>query len=72
MLVSFVGVSSKDVIYTTLPLYHSAGFLGCTSAIENGSLTLAQTTIRLLLPVLSEVKRSLSCVVHRYDHSAAE
>lgn len=32
----FVGVSSNDVIYTILPLYHSAGFLGCISAIENG------------------------------------
>lgn len=42
MLVSFIGVTSKDVIYTTLPLYHSAGFIGCTSAIEKGSLALAQ------------------------------
>lgn len=61
LLLSFVGVSSKDVIYTTLPLYHSAGFFGCTSAIENGSLILAQTTIHLLLSVLSKVKRSLLC-----------
>ncbi|XP_056907278.1 long-chain fatty acid transport protein 2-like [Takifugu flavidus] len=36
LLFSFIGVTSKDVLYLTLPLYHSAGFLGCTSAIESG------------------------------------
>lgn len=60
LLFSFVGVTSKDVLYTTLPLYHSAGFLGCTSAIESGSLILAQTSARLLPP---KVKRSPLCRV---------
>ncbi|XP_035013541.1 very long-chain acyl-CoA synthetase [Hippoglossus stenolepis] len=30
------GVHSGDVIYVSLPLYHSTGFLGCTGAIERG------------------------------------
>ncbi|XP_040893865.1 very long-chain acyl-CoA synthetase-like [Toxotes jaculatrix] len=34
------GVNSKDVIYVSLPLYHSSGFLGFTGAIERG-ITLA-------------------------------
>lgn len=63
LLVSIVGVTSKDVIYTTLPLYHSAGFLGCTSAIENGSLVLDQTSIPLPFVAPSEVKGSLLCRV---------
>lgn len=40
MLLAVAGVKSSDVIYTSLPLYHSAGFLGFTSAIELGKLTL--------------------------------
>lgn len=60
LLFTFIGVTSKDVLYTTLPLYHSAGFLGCTSAIESGSLILAQTSIQLLL---LKVKRSPLCRV---------
>uniref|UniRef100_H3BWE1 long-chain-fatty-acid--CoA ligase n=1 Tax=Tetraodon nigroviridis TaxID=99883 RepID=H3BWE1_TETNG len=36
LCVSFIGLTSKDVVYASLPLYHSAGFMGCTSAIENG------------------------------------
>lgn len=59
LLVSTIGVTSKDVIYTTLPLYHSAGFLGCTAAIEKGLPVLDQTSIPLLFTVLLEVKRSL-------------
>lgn len=57
-LFAFIGVTPKDVLYTTLPLYHSAGFLGCTSAIESGSPTLAQASVQRLL---SEVKRSPLC-----------
>lgn len=60
LLFSFMGVTSKDVLYLTLPLYHSAAFLGCTSAIESGSLILAQTSTRLL-PL--KVKRSPLCRV---------
>uniref|UniRef100_A0A4W6CZN7 long-chain-fatty-acid--CoA ligase n=1 Tax=Lates calcarifer TaxID=8187 RepID=A0A4W6CZN7_LATCA len=30
------GVKSTDVIYVSLPLYHSTGFLGVTGAIERG------------------------------------
>uniref|UniRef100_A0A3B4WXU7 long-chain-fatty-acid--CoA ligase n=1 Tax=Seriola lalandi dorsalis TaxID=1841481 RepID=A0A3B4WXU7_SERLL len=30
------GVNSRDVIYVSLPLYHSAGFMGVTGAIERG------------------------------------
>lgn len=63
LLVSIAGVTSKDVIYTTLPLYHSAGFLGCTSAIEKGSLVLDQTSIPLPFVVLLKVKESLLCRV---------
>lgn len=39
LLLSLVGVKSTDVIYTSLPLYHSAGFLGFTSAIAQGTHT---------------------------------
>lgn len=38
LLFTFIDVTSRDVLYTTLPLYHSAGFFGCTSAIESGPL----------------------------------
>uniref|UniRef100_A0A3B4VG92 long-chain-fatty-acid--CoA ligase n=1 Tax=Seriola dumerili TaxID=41447 RepID=A0A3B4VG92_SERDU len=30
------GVNSRDVIYISLPLYHSTGFIGVTGAIERG------------------------------------
>lgn len=30
------GMNSDDVLYTCLPLYHSAGFIGLTSTIERG------------------------------------
>uniref|UniRef100_UPI0037E88A65 long-chain fatty acid transport protein 2-like n=1 Tax=Semicossyphus pulcher TaxID=241346 RepID=UPI0037E88A65 len=30
------GVKSRDVIYVSLPLYHSAGLIGATGAIERG------------------------------------
>nr|XP_046249231.1 very long-chain acyl-CoA synthetase-like isoform X2 [Scatophagus argus] len=36
LLLSTVAVNSKDVIYISLPLYHSAGFIGFTTAIERG------------------------------------
>lgn len=62
-LLSLIGITSKDVVYTTLPLYHSAGFLCCTSAIERGSLVLDQTSNHLLIMVLLNVKRSLLCRV---------
>lgn len=58
-LFSFIGATSRDVLYTTLPLYHSAGFLGCASAIESGPPLPAQTCARLLLPL--KVKRSRLC-----------
>ncbi|XP_071371470.1 long-chain fatty acid transport protein 2-like [Centroberyx affinis] len=35
-LQSVLGVKSSDVIYVNLPLYHTAGFIGCTGAIERG------------------------------------
>lgn len=60
LLFSFIGATPKDVLYTTLPLYHSAGFLGCTAAIESGSLIRAQTSVHLLL---LKVKRSPLCPV---------
>uniref|UniRef100_A0A3Q4BDJ7 long-chain-fatty-acid--CoA ligase n=1 Tax=Mola mola TaxID=94237 RepID=A0A3Q4BDJ7_MOLML len=40
LLLSVSSLKSNDVIYTTLPLYHTAGFLGVISAIEMG-LTVA-------------------------------
>uniref|UniRef100_A0A3P8PAG7 long-chain-fatty-acid--CoA ligase n=1 Tax=Astatotilapia calliptera TaxID=8154 RepID=A0A3P8PAG7_ASTCA len=36
LLLPSSGVNSKDVIYDTLPLYHSTGFLVFTGAIERG------------------------------------
>ncbi|XP_044048975.1 very long-chain acyl-CoA synthetase-like [Siniperca chuatsi] len=36
LLLLLAGVNSKDVVYISLPLYHSAGFLGFTGAIERG------------------------------------
>ncbi|KAG7522908.1 very long-chain acyl-CoA synthetase-like [Solea senegalensis] len=36
MVQLFSGVKSNDVIYVTLPLYHSTGFLGITGAIQRG------------------------------------
>lgn len=42
-LMSVTGVKPWDVLYTSLPLYHSAGFLCFTSAIERGTLTLRNT-----------------------------
>lgn len=59
----FTGVTSKDVIYIPLPLYHSAGFLGCTSAIDRGSLISDHTSNHLLFLVPLKVKRSLLCRV---------
>ncbi|XP_042351485.1 very long-chain acyl-CoA synthetase-like [Plectropomus leopardus] len=35
-LISITGVKTNDVIYISLPLYHTAGFLGFTAAIKNG------------------------------------
>ncbi|KAM6960645.1 long-chain fatty acid transport protein 2-like [Aplochiton taeniatus] len=35
-LQSIAGVNSNDVMYINLPLYHTAGFMGCTGAIERG------------------------------------
>lgn len=46
VLLTVAGVKSSDVVYTSLPLYHSAGFLGFTSAIELGTLTLGLQTGR--------------------------
>ncbi|XP_070827788.1 long-chain fatty acid transport protein 2-like [Chaetodon trifascialis] len=34
LLLSVMGVKAKDVIYISLPLYHSAGLVGFTAAIE--------------------------------------
>ncbi|CAG05545.1 unnamed protein product [Tetraodon nigroviridis] len=48
LCVSFIGLTSKDVVYASLPLYHSAGFMGCTSAIENGRFVLDHTSVRRL------------------------
>ncbi|XP_075997918.1 long-chain fatty acid transport protein 2-like [Genypterus blacodes] len=31
-----VGVNSNDVVYVSLPLYHTTGFMACTAAIERG------------------------------------
>ncbi|KAM4618222.1 very long-chain acyl-CoA synthetase [Polymixia lowei] len=42
-LQSIAGVNSNDVIYINLPLYHTAGFMGCTGAIERG-ITIALKT----------------------------
>ncbi|KAG8012733.1 Very long-chain acyl-CoA synthetase, partial [Nibea albiflora] len=36
LLPPVAGVNSKDVVYVSLPLYHTAGFLGFTGAIEMG------------------------------------
>ncbi|XP_035760349.1 very long-chain acyl-CoA synthetase-like, partial [Neolamprologus brichardi] len=36
LLLATSGVNFKDVIYDTLPLYHSTGFLVFTGAIERG------------------------------------
>uniref|UniRef100_A0A667WMH1 long-chain-fatty-acid--CoA ligase n=1 Tax=Myripristis murdjan TaxID=586833 RepID=A0A667WMH1_9TELE len=33
---ALMGITSSDVIYTTLPLYHAAGFMGFTATIERG------------------------------------
>lgn len=36
-LLALCGVTSEDVVYVNLPLYHSAGFLiGMVGAIERG------------------------------------
>lgn len=69
MLMSAVGVTAKDVIYSTLPLYHSAGFLGCTSAIESGTLTFIgsqlkgklSTSLMLLVYCCSEENTKMNC-----------
>lgn len=42
-LMSVAGARSSDVIYTSLPLYHSAAFLGFTSTIERGTHTVTCT-----------------------------
>lgn len=42
-LMSLAGVRASDVIYTSLPLYHSAAFLGFTSTIERGTHTVTCT-----------------------------
>ncbi|XP_035520312.1 very long-chain acyl-CoA synthetase-like [Morone saxatilis] len=36
LLLTVTGVKPEDVIYVSLPLYHSAGLLGFTGAIERG------------------------------------
>ncbi|XP_041794961.1 very long-chain acyl-CoA synthetase-like [Chelmon rostratus] len=36
LLLSIIGVKAKDVIYISLPLYHTAGFIGITATIERG------------------------------------
>lgn len=42
-LMSVAGAKASDVVYTSLPLYHSAGFLGFTSTIEMGMHTVMCT-----------------------------
>lgn len=71
LCVSFIGLTSKDVVYASLPLYHSAGFMGCTSAIENGRFVLDHTSVRRLFrdPLRS---KGHSCVVRRDDDRVAE
>lgn len=38
-LQSSAGVNTKDVVYISLPLYHSAAFIGFTGAIQRGTHT---------------------------------
>lgn len=55
-LMSVTGVKPWDVLYTSLPLYHSAGFLCFTSAIERGTLDFTEfgvCTFSLFVWVLS-------------------
>ena len=40
------GVTAEDVLYITLPLYHTSGFVvGFTGAIESGKITLHYITV---------------------------
>lgn len=49
LLMSVTGVKPWDVLYTSLPLYHSAGFLCFTSTIERGTHTQKKMWILLFV-----------------------
>ncbi|XP_068595108.1 long-chain fatty acid transport protein 2-like [Brachionichthys hirsutus] len=38
-----IGMNSNDVIYSSLPVYHTAGFFGLTAAIERGATVALRT-----------------------------
>lgn len=80
---SVCGVTSDDIFYINLPLYHSAGFLiGMAGAIERGNnpvLALSKKANSLLVWTLESqmcgfilMELMLCDLDHRYDHFSEE
>lgn len=67
-LLALAGSNSKDVIYVSLPLYHSVGFLGFAAAIDKGKINILH---KLISPTSSFKYIRLLVAVCRF-HSCFE